>query len=35
MVQYPHLMRHGVETMNMMILSQIEENIWDKTSQKH
>ena len=27
MVQYPHL-RHGVEVMNMMILSQIEENIY-------
>lgn len=27
MVQYPHL-KHGVETMNMMILSQIEEDIY-------
>jgi hypothetical protein len=28
MVQYPHL-RYGVEAMNMMILSQIEENIYE------
>ncbi len=28
MVQYPHL-KHGVEAMNMMILSQIEENIYE------
>ena len=27
MVQYPYL-KHGVETMNMMILSQIEEDIY-------
>ena len=27
MVQYPHL-KHGVELMNMRVLSQIEENIY-------
>ncbi len=28
MVQYPHL-KHGVEAMNRLILSQIEENIYE------
>jgi hypothetical protein len=28
MVQYPHL-SYGVEAMNMMVLSQLEENIYE------